>query len=89
MEVDALLCFGKKKLDELRMRFNIGKFVGLASQPERASLNGRMFRAQEREEALPWMLKYFSDILRTLGRGCSHKRLDGCSQKLALTWGHL
>ena len=71
------------------MRFNIGKFVGLASQPERASLNGRMFRAQEREEALPWMLKYFSDILRTLGRGCSHKRLDGCSQKLALTWGHL
>lgn len=50
VEVDDLLCFGDErhddKLEELRSRFNFGKFVDLASQPDGASFNGRRIRAR-------------------------------------------
>ncbi|CAK8996137.1 Retrovirus-related Pol polyprotein from transposon RE1 (Retro element 1) (AtRE1) [Includes: Protease RE1 [Durusdinium trenchii] len=67
VEVDDLLCFGdhehESKLDELRSRFNFGKFVDLATQPEGASFNGRRIRARPGGGYIIDMIKYVSERL--------------------------
>ena len=67
VEVDDPLCFGdhehESKLNELRRRFNFGKFVDLATQPEGASFNGRRIRARPGGGYIIDMVKYVSERL--------------------------
>lgn len=67
VEVDDLLCFGNDvhdaQLERLKKRFNFGKFVNLADQPDGASFNGRRIKVAEDGGFVIDMKKFVSERL--------------------------